>query len=125
MVLDRLRVLGRQRDSGLFTSLDGAELLERSPGLLKIAVPSAFHRQRLQNRIAEVNAVCGEIFGTPTRVDLTLPGEVAEQPEASQSANGRELERRRRREALNHPSVNLALEVLAAEIVEIRPLGGK
>jgi hypothetical protein len=34
-----------------------------------------------------------------------------------------ELGRRRRLEALQHPAVNAALEILGGEIVEIRPLG--
>jgi hypothetical protein len=33
--------------------------------------------------------------------------------------------RSQRREALNHPSVNAALEILEGEIVDIRPLGGR
>ena len=40
-----------------------------------------------------------------------------------QSSEAREQSRRQRQEALNSESVNLALEVLEAEIVEIRPLG--
>jgi hypothetical protein len=32
--------------------------------------------------------------------------------------------RRARQEALRHPAVNDALEILAGEILEIRPLGG-
>jgi len=31
--------------------------------------------------------------------------------------------RQRRREALAHPAVNAALEILGGEVVEIRPLG--
>jgi hypothetical protein len=34
-----------------------------------------------------------------------------------------DLSRRRKQEALQHPAVNAALEILGAEIVEIRPLG--
>ena len=40
-----------------------------------------------------------------------------------QSRESREHERRQRQEALNSEPVNLAIEVLKAEIVEIRPLG--
>jgi hypothetical protein len=43
--------------------------------------------------------------------------------EAERSA-GEDLARRRRKEALSHPNVNQALEILGGEILEIRPLGG-
>ncbi len=39
------------------------------------------------------------------------------------STENRESSRRRKQEALNSETVNMALEVLNAEIVEIRPLG--
>jgi len=44
-------------------------------------------------------------------------------PAAARSAES-DLGRRRRQEALDHPAVNDALEILGGEIVEIRPLGG-
>ncbi len=126
VVLDRLRAFGKKRGCGLLASLDGAELLERRPGYLKLAVPTGFHRERLQDRVADLGELCADFFGTQTQIEITSPAaaEDGERPR-SPSAPQRELERQRRREALNHPSVNVALDVLAAEIVEIRPLGGK
>jgi hypothetical protein len=47
-----------------------------------------------------------------------------EGPAAAPRAAGPDpLAQRRRQEALNHPAVNEALEILQGEIVEIRPLG--
>jgi hypothetical protein len=42
---------------------------------------------------------------------------------APRAAGPDPLAQRRRQEALNHPAVNEALEILQGEIVEIRPLG--
>ena len=58
---------------------------------------------------------------------LSLRVEISEALEAEQPNPKPRLEesRRLRQEALNHPLVNTALEVLRAEVVEIRPLGGR
>jgi hypothetical protein len=58
------------------------------------------------------------------RVELVVDagGAAAAAGAAKGSANG-ELARKRRQEALAHPAVNVALEILGAEIDEIRPLG--
>jgi len=126
VVLDRLRRLGQQENAGLYASLDGARLLERRPGRLRIGIPAAFHRKRLQDRIQELNQLCGRLFAEPTQVELCgldpEPERVTSEP--SEGLAQREIERQRRRDALNHPSVNVALEVLGGDIVEIRPLGG-
>jgi len=122
--MDRLRVFGQQRDRGLFASFDGAELIERRPGMVKIAAQAAFHTRRLTDRLDAVNAVCADFFGEPTRVEITTRAEpVADSSGRTSGTPSREVERRRRQEALNHPSVNSALEILGGEIVEIRPLG--
>jgi hypothetical protein len=142
VVLDRLRVFAQKRDRGLFISLDDASLLERRDGYVKLAIPNDFHHKRLSSRIREVEQMCSEFFGAEIRADLvadaptrgSAPGQAA-RGDASRAAvaqsagdgaiSQREEERRRRRDALNHPGINIALEVLEADIVEIRPLGGK
>ena len=50
----------------------------------------------------------------------------AEAPKGGGRVNlaAREAERQRKQSALNHPKINAALDVLKAEIVEIRSLGG-
>ncbi len=46
-------------------------------------------------------------------------------PRDRTSGPGEDRARRQRKEALSHPNVNQALEILGGEIVEIRPLGGE
>jgi hypothetical protein len=53
------------------------------------------------------------------RVEIAGPGD----PDPSGRADGEEELRRRRREALAHPAVNAALEILGGEVLEIRNLG--
>jgi DNA polymerase-3 subunit gamma/tau len=47
------------------------------------------------------------------------------EPPEAKSGSGADRARRQRKEALSHPNVNQALEILGGEIVEIRPLGGE
>jgi DNA polymerase-3 subunit gamma/tau len=122
LVLDRLRAFVQAENRGLAAALEGGELLERSGDRMKIAVPGSFAAKRLQGRLEPLEEICGRFFGRRTRV------EVVQREEASASGRPRpevddELGRRRRLEALQHPAVNAALEILGGEIVEIRPLG--
>jgi hypothetical protein len=98
-------------------------MLARSSDSLRIAVPSAIAARRLEARKAELESVCARFFGRPMRVELSSEVRGAG-AEAARSGDGGELARRRRQEALSHPAVNDALEILGAEIDEIRPLGG-
>ncbi|MBW2695488.1 MAG: DNA polymerase III subunit gamma/tau [Deltaproteobacteria bacterium] len=124
VVLDRLRVHAQKQSRGLFASLDGAELLERGPAHLRLAVTGAFHQRRLQDQIEEVESTCAAFFGRPMRVEIVQGADQQPAPATGDAPPAaRELERARRREALNHPKVNSALEILEGEIVEIRPLG--
>ena len=123
LVLDRFRAFALKANRGLFTSLEGATLLERRPGLLKLAAAGGFHQKRLQDHIAECNAVCSDFFGTDTRLEISTRADAEAGDVAVPTPKHRDDERRKRQEALNHPVVNTALEVLQAEIVEIRPLG--
>jgi hypothetical protein len=109
-------------DRGLAAALEGASLLERTDRALRIAVPEAFAARRLERRLADLEAVCERVFGRPTRIAISGPS--SEPPEAD-TRDQLEAERaRRRREALDHPAVNAALEILGGEVVEIKPLGG-
>jgi hypothetical protein len=73
-------------------------------------------------RSGELEALAKDLFGRPLRIEVER--EAVKTP-AQESAESRERSRRRRQEALNSEPVNLAIEVLDAEIVEIRPLGEK
>ena len=121
-VFDRLRSFAQDENRGLFAALEGGRLLTKSDDALRIALPSAIASRRLETRRPDLESVISRFFGKPMRVELVVdPGAAA--PNNSRAAGGGELARKRRQDALAHPSVNAALEILGAEIAEIRPLG--
>jgi len=125
-IMQRLTAFGLEHDRGLFASFEDARLVQHSPGHLQLAANSEFHRKRLGDRIEEVNALCTRFFGEPTRAEISAARKTGAATAAPRVADPRrEKERQRRQEALNHPSINIALEELGAEIVDIKPLGGK
>jgi DNA polymerase-3 subunit gamma/tau len=120
-VFDRLRSFAQQENRGLFAALEGGRLAARTEQTLRLALPSALAVRRLEGRLAELSAVVERFFGKALRVLLEVeerPGEAAPRP-----AGPDPLAQRRRQQALNHPAVNQAREILEGEIVEIRPLG--
>ncbi len=119
IVFDRLRARTRDVSAGLFAVLQNVRLAAREPGLLRFETANDFARKRLADRSADLESICSTFFGEATKI------EVAEAVTASRAETKPHHEdtRRLRHEALNHPLVNTALEVLEADIVEIRPLG--
>jgi hypothetical protein len=83
-------------------------------------VSTSFHAERVRARIGELEALAQGLFGRAMKIEVELQ---AVKTPAQDSAESRERSRRRRQEALNSEPVNLAIEILDAEIVEIRPLG--
>jgi len=126
LVFDRLRALAQEENRGLYAVLDEGHLLERTGDRLRIALPAGFAARRLAGRLDGLEAVCERVFGRRPRIEL----EIVEPADASAGKRpvgpppDSDLARRRRQEALNHPGVNDALDVLGGEILEIRPLGG-
>jgi len=125
VVFDRLKAFIQKRDRSLFGALEDGRLLTQSPGGLRLGLPARFHVKRLQDRIAEVEAACAAFFGERTKVEIvaldpTEPGAGT----GGKSDAQREAERQTKHTALHHPKINVALEVLEAEIVEIKSLGG-
>jgi DNA polymerase III subunit gamma/tau len=122
-VLDRLRAFARATEPSIFAALDGAELVERSDERLRIRVPEQFAARRLRERQTGLDALAASFFGRATRVQIedTPAGGSVPAPGAAPSG---ETARQRKQEALNDPAVGRALEILGADIVEIRPLGG-
>jgi DNA polymerase-3 subunit gamma/tau len=118
VVFDRLRAKIREENAGLFALLNGLRLTGREAGQLRFEAPNAFSKQRIEGRLAEIESICERFFGEPTRISIA---EVEQQSHQVRKPRG-EDSRRLRQEALNHPLVNTALEVLEADIVEIRPL---
>jgi DNA polymerase-3 subunit gamma/tau len=120
-VLDRLRAFARAGQPGIFAALDGAELLERSADRVRIRVPEPFAARRLRERQGALDALAANFFGRATRV---LIEDAPESAPANAETAQNDSARQRRQEALNDPAVGRALEILGADIVEIRPLGG-
>lgn len=122
-MLDRLRAFARASQPGIFAALDGAELLERSADRLRIRVPEPFAARRLRERQDAVDALAASFFGCATRVVIEEDAPAAAAASAGAAAQS-DAARQRRKEALEDPAVGRALEILGADIVEIRPLGG-
>ncbi len=120
LLFDRLRAKALEQDRARFASLDSASLVSIEGHTITLGVDGRFHADRLRERVRELEALATRLFDRPTtiRIDVAAP---RGGPETDQAA--REISRKRRQEALNSEPVNLALEILEAEIVEIRPLG--
>ncbi len=119
-IFDRLRAKAVEMDRSKFASLDTAELVGIRGNTITLGVKNRFHADRLRDRSADLQALASQLFGQPTRVNVQI---LEGQNPREESHDARESSRRRRQEALNSEPVNLALEILDAEIVEIRPLG--
>jgi hypothetical protein len=124
VVFDRLRAVAQEGNRGLYAVLDEGELLERAEGRLRIALPDDFGARRLAGRIAELEAICERVFGSPHRIEIETrsPGGVAPAVPPKGPAADSDLVRRRRADALKHPGINDALDLLGGEILDIRPL---
>jgi DNA polymerase-3 subunit gamma/tau len=122
-VFDRLRAFAQDENRGLFAALEGGRLVGRTDQTLRISLPSAIAVRRFEARMDELTAVCERFFGHPLRVVMETEGANGGQPTTQAAGPDPGAQKRRRQEALNHPAVNQALEILKGEIVEIRPLG--
>jgi DNA polymerase III subunit gamma/tau len=124
-VFDRLRVFAQRENRGLFAALEGGRATAWDGERLQLVVPPGIAARRLGGRRADLAAACARFFGRAVKVELEIEEDPAASPERGRAeAASRESDEARRREALNHPAVNTALEILDGEIVEIRPLGG-
>jgi len=119
-IFDRLRAKALEADRSRYASLEGTELLSIKDNRIELGVSAPFHMERLRARIDDLEAFAENLFGQPTRITVELRAARSHQEETSES---REHSRKRRQEALNSEPVNLAIEILDAKIVEIRPLG--
>jgi DNA polymerase-3 subunit gamma/tau len=119
-LLDRLRALAAERDRALGAALDGVTLGDRTETTLVLRTTQPFAAHRLERRRADLEAVCARLFGRPIRIEIAGPDGGAR---SDAEVAGEEAIRQRRRDALAHPAVNTALEILGGEVVEIRTLG--
>ena len=119
-IFDRFKTKALELDRSKFASLDGTTLVGIEGNVIRIGADAAFHVERLRARQPDLEALATRLFGKPTKITVEIATANAAR---EQSRESREQERRQRQEALNSEPVNLAIEVLKAEIVEIRPLG--
>jgi DNA polymerase-3 subunit gamma/tau len=120
VLFDRFREKALDTDRARFASLEGTSLIAIEGNTIRVGAPSAFHTERLRQRVSELEDLATKLFSQPTKVTVEVSLARTAREEGSQS---REHSRKRRQEALNSECVNMAIEVLEAEIVEIRPLG--
>jgi DNA polymerase-3 subunit gamma/tau len=123
VVFDRLRAFAGKQDPGLFAALDGGQLVRNEESRLAFSVPAGFAARRLEQKRGALERACKSFFGRPVAVEIEIVGEPPPAPGVAKAGDAEAL-RRLRQQALAHPAVNTALEVLEGEIVEIRPLGG-
>ncbi|MDH3685328.1 MAG: hypothetical protein OEP95_03835, partial [Myxococcales bacterium] len=121
-VYDHLRVFAQSENRGLFAALEGGRLLDRNPGQISVELTSSIGARRLAGRIRDLEEVCARLFGEPTSVEIRI-ADSSQQRERVDRAAVESAARERRREALSHPAINTALEILGGEILEIRSLG--
>jgi DNA polymerase-3 subunit gamma/tau len=120
VVFDRLRALARERDRMLWGALEDGRLAARDAAGLTIAVSTGVAARRLEARRSALEALCESFFGRRVQVAIEAPAAAAgARPVAAATRDAGRL----RQQALEHPALNDALEILGAEIVEIRPLG--
>ena len=122
VVFDRLRAHAGKQDPGLFAALEGGQLVRIEDARLCLRVPAGFAARRLEQKREPLERCCEAFFGRPIAIELEIAGE---EPPAAHLARGTDAEalRRLRQQALSHPAVNAALDLLEAEIVDIHPLG--
>ncbi|MEZ4278767.1 MAG: DNA polymerase III subunit gamma/tau [Myxococcota bacterium] len=119
-LFDRLRARAFEIDRARHASLEHAECVSAIGDRMRLAVSTGFHMERVRTRAAELETLAKSLFGRALKIEVELQ---AVRTPAQETAESRERSRRRRQEALNSEAVNLAIEILDAEIVEIRPLG--
>ncbi len=122
VLFDRLRAKALELDRARHASLEHAECLAVEGNLMRLSVATSFHAERVRARGSELEVIATGLLGRVMRIQVELQ---TVKTQAEESAESRERSRRLRQEALNSEPVNLAIEILDAAIVEIRPLGDK
>lgn len=124
-MLDRLRAMAKEKNRPLFHSLDRVELTARSDTHLHFSAHGDFYIKRLEDRRHELEDLCQSFFGRAMQIEITQSDAATSvQGDTAQSDTSRELDRKRRHAALNHPAINLVLKELRGEIIKIRALTG-
>ena len=118
VVFARFAAFVEARNPRLAAALEGGGLLERQEGALTLRAANRFAHQRLSARCADLEEIASAFFGAPTRVQVK--GEVAGD-DATTVRGGSEQQRELNQNALNHPAIGAAIELLDGEIAEIKP----
>jgi DNA polymerase-3 subunit gamma/tau len=119
-LFDRLRGKALETDRSRYASLETARLISIEGNKIVLGADVAFHAERLIARIPDLESFASDLFGQTVRI--TVETESVSRPQQD-GRDSREHSRRRRQEALNSEPVNMALQILDAKIVEIRPIG--
>jgi len=119
-IFDRFRAKALEADRSRYASLEGTELISIEGNTIALKVSAPFHAERLRSRIHDLEAFAENLLGQPTRITVEICTDGSSQEATSEL---REHSRKQRQAALNSEPVNLAIEILDAKIVEIRPLG--
>jgi hypothetical protein len=119
LLFERLRARALEVDRARHASLEHAECIGIEGQRMRILVATSFHTERVRSRCAELEAMATALFGRPMRLQVDLRPAT----QAAESADQRERARQQRQRALNSDAVNLAIEILDAKLVEIKPLG--
>jgi len=120
VLFDRLRTQALDADRSRYACLEGAELLSLEDNTMALGVSAPFHAERLRAQLGDLEAFAANLFGQPTRITVEIR---SAQADPTESVDSREYSRKRRQQALNSEPVNLAIEILGAQIIDIRPLG--
>ncbi|MDJ0786943.1 MAG: DNA polymerase III subunit gamma/tau [Myxococcota bacterium] len=120
VVWDRLHAFALEADRIGFAALEGGRLIELREDGLRIALPTGIATRRMEARREAFEAVCSRFFDRPMVVEVE-GHEAAARP--AHGAPAAPEGKAAKQDALSHPAINAALEILDAEIVEIRPLG--
>ncbi|MFO0688272.1 MAG: DNA polymerase III subunit gamma/tau [Myxococcota bacterium] len=119
-LFDRLRARALELDRARHASLEHADCVAVEGNRMRITASTSFHAERLRARVGELETIAKALFGRPLQLQVE---QQTVRKEDAPTAQSRERSRKQRQAALNSESVNLAIEILDAEIVEIRPLG--
>jgi hypothetical protein len=123
VILDRLRDFLGVNHPGLMAALEGGQLIEHNDQLLRVMIPETFAATRLRGRLELLESEAAKFFKQKIRVEIVTPDDNTDRPSDSKAAPSGEALRELRQRALEHPAVNLAVEILEGEIIEIRPTG--
>jgi DNA polymerase-3 subunit gamma/tau len=103
----------QRKKLGLYLSLSHARYLTGGAGSVVLGVAKEKFRSELTSKatLAQLEELASEFYGAPTRIRVQAVSEDAPAPTHQPSA----------KDALEHPKVKAAVEILGGEVREVRP----